>query len=70
MSLSPGTRLWQHDVTALIGEVVMRQLWQATDTQLGVGRAFLPTAAGLPMSPTNQAGTRCLCGRILVRAVN
>ena len=31
MPLAPGTRLWHHDVTALLDE---GQVWQATDTQL------------------------------------
>ena len=34
MALSPGTHLGHYDVTALIGEGCMGQVWQATDTQL------------------------------------
>ena len=44
MALQVGSRLGHYDVTALIGEGGMGQVYRATDTQLGIV-AFVPTEA-------------------------
>ncbi len=54
MALAPGTRIGHYEVSALIGQGGMGQVWQATDTQLNreVALKILPDAFagnGLPI---------------------
>ncbi len=63
MALSPGTRLGHFDVTALLGEGGMGQVWQATDTQLNrqVALKILPDA----FASEPECLRQCACFRWL-----
>ena len=57
MPLSPGTRLGHYDVTALIGEAGMGQVWQATDTaRKKCALAFIMTNPGADSTLTDRLG--------------
>ena len=53
MALNVGSRLGHYDVTALIGEGGMGQVYQATDTKLNrqVALKILPTPCALEATP-------------------
>ena len=55
MALTPGSRLGHYDVTALIGEGGMGQVYQATDTKLNrrwrVNTCRELTSISFPMMP-------------------
>jgi len=47
MALNPGTRLGHYDVTALLGEGGMGEIWQARDTTLDQGAGPVRSAGGM-----------------------
>ena len=60
MSLTVGSRLGHYDVTALIGEGGMGQVYQATDTKLNrqVALKILPEATASPRGARRSAARR------------
>ncbi len=58
MGLALGSSLGHYNVTDLLGEGSMRQVWQATDTQLNrqVALKILPDA--FPDDPDRSPGSR------------
>jgi serine/threonine protein kinase len=48
MALAVGSRLGHYDVTALIGEGGMGQVYQATDTKAAIAEGLLRHRATLP----------------------
>ena len=46
MGLAPGTRIGHYNVTSLLGEGGMGQVWQATDTQIDRRDCFVRRSHG------------------------